>query len=60
MVHAKGVVKADSGDKDFSDPFVVFKVPGGKKVQSKEIKDTLNPEWKTIYKVPISMPMNTI
>jgi len=35
LVHCKGLINADdSKGPDVSDPFVVFKVPGGKKVES--------------------------
>ena len=39
---------------------VIFKVPGGKKLELKELDKTLNPTWKTIYPIHINMPMNTI
>ena len=57
LVHAEDLVPAD---KDTSDPYVLFKVPGGKEVKSKVIKKTLNPAWKTIYSIPVSMPMSMI
>ncbi|KRX05859.1 C2 domain [Pseudocohnilembus persalinus] len=60
LVHAKELADADNGKKDFSDPYVIFKVAGGKKVQSKTIKDSLNPIWEIIYDIPIIMPQDTI
>ena len=30
LVHCEGLVKADDGDKDFSDPYCIFKIPGGR------------------------------
>lgn len=39
LVHCKDIVKADDGKGDFSDAYVVFKVPGGKEVKSNVIKD---------------------
>lgn len=60
LVHCKDIVKADDGEKDFSDAYVVFKVPGGKEVKSNVIKDDQFPTWKQIYNIPIFMPKNTI
>ena len=50
LVHCSNLVIADS---ESSDPFVLFKVPGGKEVKSKVIKNSLEPVWKTIYSIPI-------
>ena len=35
LVHCRDLVRSDSGSDELSDPYVVFKVPGGKKVESK-------------------------
>ena len=35
-------------------------MPGGKKLESKAIKKSLNPSWKTIYLMQLSMPKDTI
>jgi len=39
LIHCRDIVKADDGEKDFSDAYVVFKVPGGKEIKSNVIKD---------------------
>lgn len=57
LVHAENL--AQDGD-DVPDPLVIFKVPGGKKVESKRLDNTKNPVWKTIYSIPIQMPLNQI
>lgn len=57
LVHARGLVVADS---KASDPYIVFKVPGGKKVETQQKPDTINPSWKTIYNINVSMPKDTI
>lgn len=57
MVHARNLVVADS---KASDPYVIFKVPGGKKVETVAKPDTINPSWKTIYMINVSMPKDTI
>ena len=54
LVQAKELLALDSNGK--SDPKVIFKVPGGKKVESKVLPETLNPVWKTIYPIPLHMP----
>ena len=58
MVHARNLVVAD--DNKTSDPYVIFKVPGGKKVETIPKSDTINPSWKTIYMINVSMPKDTI
>ncbi|KAL4493478.1 hypothetical protein ABPG72_007486 [Tetrahymena utriculariae] len=60
LVHCRDIVKADDGKNDFSDAFVVFKVPGGKQVKSNVIKDDQYPTWKQIYDIPIFMPKDSI
>lgn len=57
LVHARNLVIADETT---SDPYVIFKVPGGKKVESLVKKETLNPSWKTIYNIDVSMPKNNL
>jgi hypothetical protein len=53
LVHAENLASHDS-DKS-ADPKVIFKAPGGKEVVSKTVNNSLNPVWKTIYDVPLSM-----
>jgi Ca2+-dependent lipid-binding protein len=60
LIHCKDLIRADSGSDELCDPYVVFKVPGGKKLESKAIKKSLNPSWKTIYLMQLSMPKDTI
>lgn len=50
LVHCENLVQDGS---DIPDPVVVFKVPGGKKVESKQFDNVRNPVWKTIYSIPI-------
>lgn len=50
-------MKSDGND---ADPYVVFKVPGGKKLETKAKKNTINPSWKTIYPIQICMAKDTI
>ena len=57
MIHTRNLVVADEKD---SDPYVIFKVPGGKKVETIPKSDTINPSWKTIYMINVSMPKDTI
>lgn len=60
LVHCSDLVKADSGSDELSDPYVIFKVPGGIKLETKAKTKTLNPSWKEIYTIKISMPKDTI
>lgn len=60
LVHCENLVKADSGDNDFSDPFCLFKLPGGKEMKSVTIENNDSPVWKTIYPIPVCMPMNIV
>lgn len=56
-MHARGLV---ADDDTTSDPYVVFKLPGGKKVETQPRPKTVNPSWKTIYNLNVSMPKDTI
>ena len=60
LIHCKGLVNADSDRNDCSDPLVIFKVSGGKKIESERKKDNLNPIWKIIYPIAINMPRDMI
>lgn len=55
LISAKGLLKMDTNS---SDPKVIFKVAGGKQVESSIIKENLNPVWKKIYNIPVNMARN--
>lgn len=55
LISAKSLLVMDSKT---SDPKVIFKVAGGRQLESDVIKEDLNPVWKKIYNIPINMARN--
>jgi Ca2+-dependent lipid-binding protein len=57
LISAKDLLVMDSKT---SDPKVIFKVAGGKQMESAVIKETVNPVWNKIYDIPVNMARNVI
>jgi len=58
LISCSNLLKMDDGK--LSDPKVIFKVAGGKQIETKVIKDTVNPVWKHFYNIPINMARNVM
>lgn len=58
LVHGEKLPAGDGNGK--SDPFVIFTMPDKKEIQSKVVKDSINPIWKQEIKYPIEINTTTI
>jgi hypothetical protein len=58
LVHGENLPAGDTNGK--SDPFITFTMPDKKEIDSKVIKDTLNPIWNQEIKYPIAINTTTV
>ena len=58
MVRGTDLLAADKGGT--SDPYVVIKDPGGKKVRTAVQKATLSPSWNEVLELPIAFSPQTL